>query len=151
MKTNYILALITILTFYSCGKSEKEIRIEKEKIEIEKEKIEIEIEIEKEKIKIEQEKIELEKIHEQKVNVGKRKKITELTIELQRVPEVINKIEKNIKDINVFQIGRLESTKNKQLKAEHENQEKNETKTLFYFQLQKHFVACIVNQNAFFR
>lgn len=149
MKTNYILALITILTFYSCGKSEKEIRIEKEKIEIEKEKIEIEIEIEKEKIKIEQEKIELEKIHEQKVNVGKRKKITELTIELQRVPEVINKIEKNIKDINVFQIGRLESTKNKQLKKaydqlreirKHRERLKNEIPQLEYlktFEFQK--------------
>ena len=149
MKTNYILALITILTFYSCGKSEKEIRIEKEKIEIEKEKIEIEIEIEKEKIKIEQEKIELEKIHEQKVNVGKRKKITELTIELQRVPEVINKIEKNIKDINVFQIGRLESTKYKQLKKaynklreirKHRERLKNEIPQLEYlktFEFQK--------------
>ena len=102
MKTNYILALITILTFYSCGKSEKEIRIEKEKIEIEKKKN------------------ELEKIHEQKVNVGKRKRITELTIQLQILHEKIKKAEENIKKINLFQIGRFESTKNKQLKKAYE-------------------------------
>ena len=94
MKTKYILTLATILILISCGKSEKEIRIEKE---------------------IEKKKIELQKIHEQKVNIGKRKRITELTIKLQRIPEIINKIEEDIKDINVFQIGRLQSTKNKQL------------------------------------
>ena len=38
MKTKYILTLATILILISCGKSEKEIRIEKEKIEIEKKK-----------------------------------------------------------------------------------------------------------------
>ena len=59
MKTKYILTLATILILISCGKSEKEIRIEKE---------------------IEKKKIELQKIHVQKVNIGKRKRITELTI-----------------------------------------------------------------------
>ena len=38
MKTKYILTLATILILISCGKSEKEIRIEKE---IEKKKIEL--------------------------------------------------------------------------------------------------------------
>ena len=95
MKTKYILTLATILILISCGKSEKEIRIEKE---------------------IEKKKIELQKIHVQKVNIGKRKRITELTIELQRVPEIINKIEEDIKNINVFQIGRLQSTKKQTIK-----------------------------------
>jgi hypothetical protein len=45
-----MLVLIIILTLNSCGKSDKEIKIEKEKIEF-------------------------EKIHEQKINVGKRKKL----------------------------------------------------------------------------
>jgi hypothetical protein len=121
MKTKYILTLATILILISCGKSEKEIRIEKE---------------------IEKKKIELQKIHEQKVNIGKRKRITELTIELQRIPEIINKIEEDIKDINVFQIGRLQSTKNKQLKKaydqlteiqQHRERLKNEIPLLEYF------------------
>jgi hypothetical protein len=70
MNKNYILALIIILTLTSCGKSEKEIKIEKEKLEL---------------------KIKTEKIHEQKVNVGKRKKITELTMQLQSLPEALKK------------------------------------------------------------
>ncbi|GAB7258321.1 hypothetical protein [Polaribacter sp. OB-PA-B3] len=102
MKTNYILALLTILTLNSCGKSEKEIKIEKEKLEL--------------KAENERKKIELEKIHEQKVNVGKRKKITELTMQLQRLPEAIKKAQENIEKINKFQIGRSQSTKDKQLK-----------------------------------
>jgi TolA-binding protein len=99
MKRNYILALITILTLNSCGKSEKEIKIEKEKLEL---------------------KIEKEKIHEQKVNVGKRKKITELTMQLQRLPEAIKKTQKNIEDIKIFKIGRLQLTKEEQLKKAYE-------------------------------
>ena len=71
MNKNYILALITILTLSSCGKSKKEIKIEKEKIE-------------------------LAKIHEQKVNVGKRKKITELTMQLQKLPESIKKAQEKV-------------------------------------------------------
>ncbi|MCG8891429.1 hypothetical protein, partial [Tenacibaculum finnmarkense] len=66
MNRNYILALITVLILNSCGKSEKEIKIEKEKIEF-------------------------LKIHEQRVSVGKRKKITELTMQLQRLPDLYKK------------------------------------------------------------
>ena len=101
MNRNYILALITILTLNSCGKSEKEIKIEKEKLEL--------------KIKNEQKKIELEKIHEQKVNVGKRKKITELTMQLQRLPEAVKKAQENLENIKRFKIGRSQSTKQKLL------------------------------------
>tara|TARA_R110001632_G_scaffold40790_1_gene102324 strand:+ start:821 stop:1525 length:705 start_codon:yes stop_codon:yes gene_type:complete len=99
MKRNYILALIIVLALNSCGKSEKEIKIEKEKIELEITK-----------------KNELEKIHEQKVNVGKRKKITELTMQLQRLPEAIKKAQENIEEIKKFKIGRSQSTKEKQLR-----------------------------------
>jgi hypothetical protein len=95
MNKNYILALITILTLSSCGKSKKEIKIEKEKIE-------------------------LAKIHEQKVNVGKRKKITELTMQLQKLPESIKKAQENIVNIQKFQIGRPQSTKDRQLKEAYE-------------------------------
>lgn len=102
MLKNYILALITILSLNSCGKSEKEIKKEKEKIEYQKKKI------------------ELEKIHEQKINVGKRKKITELTMQLQRLPEAMKNARKNIEDINKFKIGRARSTKERQLKKAYE-------------------------------
>jgi hypothetical protein len=102
MKINYILALVIILTLNSCGKSEKEIKVEKEKLEL--------------KIENERKKIELEKIHEQKVNVGKRKKITELSMKLQRFPDVYEKAEKQIEKIKMFQIGRAKSTKEKQLR-----------------------------------
>ena len=99
MNKNYILALIIILTLTSCGKSEKEIKIEKEKLEL---------------------KIKTEKIHEQKVNVGKRKKITELTMQLQSLPEALKKAQENIEKIQRFQIGRIRSTKDKQLKKAYE-------------------------------
>jgi hypothetical protein len=91
MNRNYILALITIMTLNSCGKSEKEIKIEKEKIEF-------------------------VKIHEQKINVGKRKKITELTMQLQRFPDAYEKANKKIEEISRFKIGRAKSTKEKQLR-----------------------------------
>ncbi|MBE7630479.1 hypothetical protein [Tenacibaculum piscium] len=91
MNRNYILALITILTLNSCGKSEKEIKIEKKKIE-------------------------LVKIHKQKINVGKRKKITELTMQLQRFPDIYEKAEKEIEKIKIFKIGRAKSTKKRQLR-----------------------------------
>ena len=99
MNKNYILALIIILTLTSCGKSEKDIKIEKEKLEL---------------------KIKTEKIHEQKVNVGKRKKITELTMQLQSLPEALKKAQENIEKIQRFQIGRIRSTKDKQLKKAYE-------------------------------
>jgi hypothetical protein len=99
MNKNYILALIIILTLTSCGKSEKEIKIEKEKLEL---------------------KIKTEKIHEQKVNVGKRKKITELTMQLQSLPEALKKAQENIENIQRFQIGRAQSTKDRQLKKAYE-------------------------------
>jgi hypothetical protein len=99
MNKNYILALIIILTLTSCGKSEKEIKIEKEKLEL---------------------KIKTEKIHEQKVNVGKRKKITELTMQLQSLPEALKKAQEYIENIQRFQIGRAQSTKDRQLKKAYE-------------------------------
>lgn len=127
MNRNCILALITILTLNSCGKSEKEIKIEKEKLEL--------------KVKNEQKKIELEKIHEQKVNVGKRKKITELTMQLQRLPEAVKKAQENLENIKRFKIGRSQSTKQKQLKkayqqiseiSKYEEKLKNEIAQLEY-------------------
>jgi hypothetical protein len=88
MKRIYILAFITFLTLTSCGKSEREIKIEK--------------------------------IHEQKVHVGKRKKLTELTMQLQSLPEALIKAQENIKVIKIFKIGRSKTTRRKQLIAAQE-------------------------------
>lgn len=101
--------LLSLIIFASCGKSKEEIELEKAKIELEKTKLEL-----AEKIK-QEENSKSVKIHEQKVNVGKRKKITELTIILQKLPEAIKKAQANIDQINKFKFGRLSSTKNRQL------------------------------------
>ena len=110
MKRNYILALITIFILNSCGKSKEEIALEKAKIELEKTKLELNNKIQ------EEENSKVLKIHEQKSNVGKRKKITELNLQLQNFPEAMRKAQENIKNIEQFQIGRAKSTKQKQLK-----------------------------------
>lgn len=116
MIKNCIFALSTILILSSCGKSKEEIELEKAKIELEKTKLELaEKKKEEEEKKIREQKAELNKIHEQKVNVGKRKKITELNLMLQKFPKAIEQAEQNIREINKFKIGRSSSTKEKQL------------------------------------
>lgn len=123
MPKNYIL-IITLLILCSCGKSKEEIELEKAQIELEKIKIELNNKTKQDKennLKLEKEnniskkKAEVDRIHEQKVNVGKRKKITELTLMLQKLPEAVEKAEKNIIQINEFQLGRSSSSKNQQL------------------------------------
>ena len=116
MIKKYIFVLFTLLILSSCGKSKEEIELEKAKIELEKIKLELEEKSKKEEEnKIKEQKEKLNKIHEQKVNVGKRKKITELNLMLQKLPQAIEDAEQNIRKINEFQIGRSTSTKEKQL------------------------------------
>ena len=119
----YIL-IIALVILCSCGKSKEEIELEKAQIELEKIKIELNTKTkqdEENNLKLEKEnniskkKAEVDKIHEQKVNVGKRKKITELTLMLQQLPKAVEKAEQNIKQINEFQLGRSSSSKNQQL------------------------------------
>ena len=64
--------------------------------------------------------IKQEKIHEQKVNVGKRKKITELNIQLQKLPEAIKKANSKIAEISRFKIGRSKTEKEWQLNQAYE-------------------------------
>ena len=116
MIKKYIFVLFTLLILSSCGKSKEEIELEKAKIELEKTKLELAEKTKKEEEnKANEQKAELNKIHEQKVNVGKRKKITELNLMLQKLPQAIEDAEQNIRKINEFQIGRSSSTKEKQL------------------------------------
>jgi len=109
MTKNYVFLLLTVLILSSCGKSKQEMELEKAKLELEKTKLEL---AEKEK---KEELAEIEKVHKQKVNVGKRKKITELNLMLQKLPQAIEKVEQNIREINQFKIGRSSSTKEEQL------------------------------------
>ena len=116
MIKKYIFVLFTLLILSSCGKSKEEIELKKAKIELEKTKLELSVKTKKEELnKISEEKAVMNKIHEQKVNVGKRKKITELNLMLQKIPQAIEKAEQNIREINEFQIGRSSATKEKQL------------------------------------
>lgn len=109
MTKNYIILLFTILILSSCGKSKQEMELEKAKLELEKTKLELAENKKNEKL------AEIQRIHEQKTNVGKRKKITELQMQLNRLPNAIEKAQQNIDDINEFQFGRASSTKEKQL------------------------------------
>jgi len=116
MIKNYIFVLFTLLILTSCGKSKEEIELEKAKIELEKTKLELaEKTKQEEENNIREKKAELNKVHEQRVNVGKRKKITELNLQLQTLPSAIEKAEQNIREINAFKIGRSASTKERQL------------------------------------
>jgi hypothetical protein len=109
MIKNYIFVLLTVLCLNSCGKSKEEIELEKAKIELENTKLELADKTKKE------ENLEAQKIHEQKSNVGKQKKITELNLQLQRLPEALKKSKQNLQNIQSFKIGRSSSTKQKQL------------------------------------
>lgn len=110
MTKNYIFLLLTVLILSSCGKSKQELELEKAKLELEKTKLELAKKEKKEEL------AKIEKVHDQKVNVGKRKKITELNLLLQKLSLSIEKGEQNIREINQFKIGRSSSTKEKQLK-----------------------------------
>ncbi len=114
MNKNYIILLITLLTIASCGKSKEQIELEKTKLELEKIKLEL---VEKAKSE-ENEKRELEilKIHEQRVNVGKSKKLTELNDALLSTNTKISEAEKKYNNLKEFQFGRSQATKDEQLR-----------------------------------
>jgi len=116
MKKTYIITLITLLTLASCGKSKEELELEKTKIELEKVKFELAEKIQTEKQKqIEAKNNYLLKQHEQKVNVGKQKRQTELREALNQANLALQRAENNYNEINEFQIGRSQYTKDQQL------------------------------------
>ena len=120
MKKNYIIALITLLTLASCGKSKEEIELEKAKVELEKVKLELvekkenEIKAEKQR-QIQAVKNEQIKQHEQKINVGKQKRKTEFQNALNHAYSALTKAKENYNEVNSFHLGRSVTTKNKQL------------------------------------
>lgn len=116
MNKNYIIIIIAFFILTSCGKSQEQIELEKAKLELEKTKLELHSKIEKEKkdsLKAEQQKII--NFHNQKANVGKKKKITKLQDALQNANKSLSRANRNYDKINEFQFGRSQSTKNQQL------------------------------------
>lgn len=118
MNKYYIITLITILTFVSCGKSKEQLELEKAKQELKEIKLEL---VEKQKVedlqrKIQAKKNEELKIYQQKLNVGKKKKQIWLNELLSQANSALSKAKHNYKKVNEFQFGRTLTTKNKQLK-----------------------------------
>lgn len=123
----YLILLITLLTIVSCGKSKEQLELEKVKLELEKAKLEItektkseekaELELIEKTKSEEKSKIvrELYRVHEQKSNVGKQKKQTQLNDVLIQANTALTKAKKNYENAKVFQFGRTESAKDKQL------------------------------------
>jgi vacuolar-type H+-ATPase subunit I/STV1 len=136
MKRKLTCAFLVAVTLCSCGKSKEEIELEKAKIELETAKLQL---LKKER---KQEDQKINKIHEQKLNVGRQKKITELTQLLSGVTQSINEAERKISEIKKFKIGRAQSTKEQQLNKaykelneirSYERRVKNEIAQLQYF------------------
>lgn len=97
MKKYYSIVLIILLTLISCGESKKELEL------IEKQKID-------------QQKIEKQKIHQQKINVGKVKNQNNLDEALSIANSALARAEQEYNEINLFQFGRSQTTKDRQLR-----------------------------------
>ncbi|HUH51033.1 MAG TPA: hypothetical protein VLZ11_02935 [Flavobacterium sp.] len=117
MKKNYIIIIIAILTLTSCGKSKEKLELEKAKIELERTKLELaEKNKADEQIQVSQQNAEKQKIHEQKLNVGKQKRLVELNEQLQQLPGALSQAEAQLNEVNEFHLGRSSTTKEKQIK-----------------------------------
>lgn len=127
MTKNYFILLIILLTIVSCGESKEQLELEKIKLELEKTKLELtektkseekaELKLtEKTKSEEKAKRVrELFRVHEQKSNVGKQKKRNELNNAIIQTNDDLTKAKKNYENIKVFQFGRTEATKAKQL------------------------------------
>lgn len=117
MKFIYILIFALSIVATSCGKSKKEIEQEKAKIELEN-KLALEQEI-KERLELEEkltaEKRENERIHLEKIEFGKSVLRTKLNSELEKQKDALFQEKNRLQLINEFQLGRLSSTKQKQI------------------------------------
>ena len=106
MKISNILTIGLLFLTISCGKSKKEIEQEKAQIELEQKAL--------------AEQQEKERIHLEKIEVGKSRLKMELTNELDRLKKVLEEEETMLTEINKFQLGRPSSTKEKQLAEQHQ-------------------------------
>jgi len=92
MKINQILAIGFMTLAFACGKSKKEVEKEQAKIELEQKRL--------------AEQQELERIHMEKIEVGKSKLRIDLTNELERLKELLDQENKKMEEIGRFQLGR---------------------------------------------
>jgi hypothetical protein len=109
MRKSLTILLLLSLILTSCGKSKQELELEKTKLELEKTKLEL-----AENTKRAEQEILL-KEHEQKINVGKLKKQTELKEMLDNMTQKLKEAKKELEKIKVFEFGRSQSTKDKQI------------------------------------
>ena len=104
MKIKYILIIGLIFLTISCGKSKKEIEQEKTLIELE--------------YKALAEQKEKERIHFEKIEVGKSILKIKLTNELDQQKNLLEQEKNKLTEINQFQLGRSISTKQSQLNVQ---------------------------------
>ena len=93
MIKSYIFILIAFLALNSCQKNKEELD------------------------KIKQELAEKEKVHQQRMNVGKQKRLNEFNEQLQMLPSALAKAEAHLNDVNGFKLLRSSSTKEKEVNA----------------------------------
>tara|TARA_R110000796_G_scaffold159169_3_gene275780 strand:- start:28868 stop:29602 length:735 start_codon:yes stop_codon:yes gene_type:complete len=109
---NYIYLTICILFLtISCGPSKSELA-EKEK------SISDSLEMVRQQVELEKKRVELERIHLENVEVGKSIKATKLNEILDGLKLNLTTAERNLEEINKFQIGRSQQEKNAQVKRE---------------------------------
>lgn len=108
MKRNYILLVLLSSLIISCGKSEKEIQQEKAQIALEQKIAAEKLEKQKEK----------ERIHLEKIEVGKELTKNLLQKEWERYKELLEKEKDAYAKINEFQWGRTATTKAQQLQVQ---------------------------------
>lgn len=106
MKLNHILTIALATLIISCGKNKKEIEQENARIELEQKAL--------------AEQKEKERIHLEKIEVGKSKLKMDLTNELDRLKKQLEEEKDYMAEINKFQVGRSSSTKEKQLAEQYQ-------------------------------
>lgn len=122
----------------SCGKSAKEQELEKvkEELELAKNQLALKEEVEREKAK-QLVLAQKEKEHQQKLNVGKKKRISQLNDLSQEASTAISTAEFELTQINEFQIGRSSATKEYEL----QNQRKKINNLTSYIKKIKNAIA----------
>ncbi|WP_130735478.1 hypothetical protein [Flavobacterium sp. J27] len=111
--TKKLLFILSVLILISCGKSKEELELEKAKIDLEKTKLELLKE--KKEHENNEKKNELNKIHEQKLQVGLNKRRQKLNEYLDNAKNELKKAKEHLNSVNSFKLGRLKSTKEKQV------------------------------------
>lgn len=108
MKNRIYLTLCIIFLITSCGPSKSELA-KREKFTSDS------LEIVRQEVEFEKQRVEQERIHLEKIEVGKSIKATKLNELLDELKRNLNAEERNLQEINKFQIGRSQQEKNEQL------------------------------------